>query len=58
MFLPNVKEYFGDKLFCPFRESEMRREDIQCEIPTAENTAETASDKRDQVMQEKQTNVV
>lgn len=58
MFLPNVKKYFGDKLFCLFRESEMGHEDIPCQKPTAENTAKTASDKRDQVMQEQPTNVV
>lgn len=58
LFLPNVKKYFGNKLFCPFRESEMGREDIPCEKPRAENTAVTAPEKHDQVMQEKPTNVV
>lgn len=36
----------------------MGQEDIPCEKPTAENVAETASDKHEQVMQEKQTNMV
>lgn len=36
----------------------MGHEDIPCEKPRAENTAETASKKHDQVMQEKPTNVV
>lgn len=58
LFLPNVKKYVGNKLFCPFRESEMGHEDIPCEKPRAENTAETASKKQDQVMQEKPTHVV
>lgn len=58
MFLPNVKIYFGDKLFCPFRNSETDQEDIPCEKPTAENIAETASVKHDQVTQEEPVDVV
>lgn len=57
-FLPNVKKYFCDELFCLFRDPEIQHEDISCKEPTAENTAEAASDKLDQVMQEKPTNVV
>lgn len=58
IFLPNVKRYFGGKLFCPFRESEASREDISCEEPTAQNTEETASDKHDQVIREEPVDVV